>query len=124
MVLIRGQLDAGSAAPLLAAMDHLSAPWPRDDRDALPILDTRTKAQRNTDALTLMARLALGAMDKGGEIDRPRSPSTHPLPGRGPPRHLRRPTSTGRGDTAANLPGAAWQCCCTHDAASLTASAP
>jgi hypothetical protein len=81
MVLIRGQLDAGSAAPLLAAMDHLSAPWPRDDRDALPILDTRTKAQRNADALTLIARLALGAMDKGSEIDRPRVSIHAPLYG-------------------------------------------
>jgi hypothetical protein len=81
MVLIRGQLDAGSAAPLLAAMDHLSAPWPRDDRDALPILDTRTKGQRNADAITLMARLALGAMDKGSEIDRPRVSIHAPLYG-------------------------------------------
>jgi hypothetical protein len=81
MVLIRGQLDAGSAAPLLAAMDHLSAPWPRDDQDTLPILDTRTKAQRNADALTLIARLALGAMDKGSEIDRPRVSIHAPLYG-------------------------------------------
>jgi hypothetical protein len=81
MVLIRGQLDAGSAAPLIAAMDHLSAPWPRDDQDALPILDTRTKAQRNADALTLIARLALGAMDKGSEIDRPRVSIHAPLYG-------------------------------------------
>jgi hypothetical protein len=81
MVLIRGQLDAGSAAPLLAAMDHLSAPWPRDDRDALPIVDTRTKGQRNADAITLIARLALGAMDKGSEIDRPRVSIHAPLYG-------------------------------------------
>jgi hypothetical protein len=80
MVVIRGQLDPGTGAPLLAVLDHLSKPAPakNDDHDedegpeVLPIPDTRTRGQRNADALGLMARLALGAVGTGGEVDRPR----------------------------------------------------
>jgi hypothetical protein len=97
MVLIRGQLDPGTGAPLLAVLDHLSKPAPHTkpnetddadedaeedgDRDALPIPDTRTKAQRNADALGLMARLALGAIRTGSEVDRPRVVIHAPLHG-------------------------------------------
>ena len=81
MLLIRGQLDPGNAAPLIAALDHLSKPWPRDDEDALPIADTRTKGQRTADALALMARLALEGLGTGSEVDRPRVVIHAPLHG-------------------------------------------
>jgi hypothetical protein len=83
MLLIRGQLDPDTAAPLIAAIDHLSKPAPAksDDEDVLPIPDDRTKGQRNADALGLVARLALGAMGTGSEVDRPRVVIHAPLHG-------------------------------------------
>jgi hypothetical protein len=73
MVVIRGQLDPGTGEPLLAVLDHLSKPAPAtDDEGGLPIADERTRGQRNADALGLMARLALGTVGSGSEVDRPR----------------------------------------------------
>jgi hypothetical protein len=81
MLLIRGQLDLGTAAPLLTVLDHLAKPSRPRDEDALPISDRRTKGQRNADALGLMARLALGALGTGSEVDRPRVVIHAPLNG-------------------------------------------
>jgi hypothetical protein len=83
MLVIRGQLDQSTAAPLIAAMDYLSQPAPAKtgDEDALPIPDDRSKGQRNADALGLIARLALGAIGTGSEVDRPRVVIHAPLYG-------------------------------------------
>jgi hypothetical protein len=84
MLVIRGQLDPGTAAPLMAVLDHLSKPAPRaggQDRGGPPIPDPRTKGQRNADALALMARLALGSIRTGSEVDRPRVVIHAPLYG-------------------------------------------
>jgi hypothetical protein len=100
MVLIRGQLDQGTGAPLLALLDHLAKPTPRS-KDELPVPDQRSRGQRYADALGVVIRLALGALGKGSEVDRPRvvihaplygpvaeSEQTGPIPERWLARHL------------------------------------
>jgi hypothetical protein len=66
MVLLRGQLDAESAAVLHATLDPLAAPRPAED--GAP--DPRTPAQRRADALTDLARIALasGTLPASGGI--------------------------------------------------------
>ena len=82
MLQLHGQLDPGTAAPLLTVLDYLSKPSRRrDPEDGLPIPDTRTKGQRTADALGVMARLALGALGEGSEVDRPRVVIHAPLHG-------------------------------------------
>lgn len=81
MLVLRGQLDPLTAAPLLAVLDHLSKPTPQQDEDGLPIRDERTKGQRAADALGLTARLALGSLGTGSEVDRPRVVIHAPLHG-------------------------------------------
>jgi hypothetical protein len=81
MLLLRGQLDPGTAAPLLAVLDHLARPSKQRDENELPIPDRRSKGQRTADALGVMARLALGALGTGSEVDRPRVVIHAPLNG-------------------------------------------
>jgi hypothetical protein len=82
MVVIRGQLDQGTGAPLVALLDHLAKPTPRSkDEDELPVPDQRSRGQRYADALGLAAKLALAAVGSGSEIDRPRVVIHAPLHG-------------------------------------------
>ena len=80
MVVIRGQLDPVTGGSLKAALDHLAKPAPRS-KDELAVPDPRTRGQRTADALGLMAKLALGAIGSGGEVDRPRVVIHAPLHG-------------------------------------------
>jgi hypothetical protein len=81
MLLLRGQLDPGTAAPLLAVLDHLAKPPRQRDENELPVPDRRSKGQRTADAVAVMARLALGALGSGSEVDRPRVVIHAPLHG-------------------------------------------
>jgi hypothetical protein len=71
MVVIRGQLDPANGAFLRAALDVFSKPDPVDHDAVLPIVDTRSRRQREADALGLMAKLALGTLTTKSEVDRP-----------------------------------------------------
>jgi hypothetical protein len=71
MVLIRGQLDPGTGAPLLAVLDHLAKPTPPLERRA----GDPGPAHRGSGTPTPSAwprKLALAAVGSGAEIDRPR----------------------------------------------------
>ncbi len=59
MTVLRGLLDAESAAILAAALDPLSAPEPADDGTP----DQRTAAQRRADDMTRLARIGLASGD-------------------------------------------------------------
>jgi hypothetical protein len=74
---VSGLLDHATGAWLRAALDHWSkpnpmcAPDPDDGQDTLPIRDTRTKRQRQADALHLICRLALAGASTATEAARP-----------------------------------------------------
>jgi len=69
MGLPSGQLDPATYAALKTALDHYSAPTPRqhDEDGAVAFTDTRTPGQRRCDALAEIARRALAAAGGGTE---------------------------------------------------------
>ncbi|HZI97207.1 MAG TPA: DUF222 domain-containing protein, partial [Actinomycetales bacterium] len=85
MWLVRGQLTPDCGAGVKSILDHLGAPHrgPAQDETGkreLAVLDRRSPAERNHDALAEMARLAAGSAEAGGRVGEPPRVVVHTTP--------------------------------------------